>query len=1558
MRAHKFNNITDLKIASAKRQQSFGTERLLREVREIETNPFPYVNFSAKPAENNVYTWNILMQGPAESIYEGLFFKCVLKLPKNYPISPPTSIRVVDGRAPLHPFIDTNGHFCIERFGHRKKTLEGWNTMYTLSTIFQVLEGFMWEGHNFYEQKGKIAKKKQLKYELPKYLDFVKKRREVIQGRVRNLKKWNRQNPQYQKTYEDEWGHEEMWKPNDFSCSKVSDLITYENEMRQLRELIVANQDLKYGDYVNGFSPCIAHKEFSNDEFKESRDTVQILKENLCCYYTKMNSTETALGLGMKITRIPRTGEVQKATSTEDLLSLRAFIKKGIRMGPQGSIFGYWLPVYLGINKDRTLHLAKRSLSYIMTTRTEMFDPLMAPKILMRAISTTLSDVTTFKKEPSVQMVRRLVWYQTLLLMFCREYPEIVAYIDGIIEGFLECEEKRHKDNIPNLKNLLVAVTFSQKYSWKDVIETYFKEQLCRQVMWILMKIPELEDDTNTLVIDENRVEVTFATQKVGYRMTVVQHNYVQALKSLFKTPESMLEILEQKCCMMDEDQEKLVCKALKEGLGEMINYDEYFERIGAKSKTQDELIGLMKEAVKDSRRKKYHGDLKDIIYLPEKNEQVKNYMGRTMNLVNILEGKTEGTGQDWDVLRNTLKDKKWDQLSDDDWKELAYARWDWVKNLHTGDFEKTTTPGDICKIRGSFDSTDFLFQSNNPDVYKTIIKPKFSADKSAFKFYGGISAYPKDLNWQQLFTKFDLEEHVFTLQYHKDFKGLFTKTDFLADSVTCFTMYICPTFGIKSGYFYINGLLKRFKNLKTLIIRPKGFNNVLPMNALVNLSKGLENLKKSGGQLQKLVFYNCQFKVITKTDASMPKTVTLLDNMIKSLDGLESLSFINTNLLDLEERCERYLNRNLKKKEEPKKRFYSIQIESLKELNLVSSVPSSSVIYKVLGERLRKNENLEYLKFSKNRSCTYQSGFLDLLKFFPSLKCLDLSNCQVYSSTNFSRALFKILLISKTIEAISVENVKIFDSLTLEFFKAVGMSKTLKYLNFNYSLNSSSSTIPQVTMLSKSLSINANKGGNLEELHIKGLLKNSSTSYKFIDEMWTSPNLEETWYSWYGTQHKAEKELFDEEMIKLCNLKTLVMDDCHVSYFNYIFKKMNKLEVFSAKNAIMSHGTMGDWKYYYVNHIDLVANLRYLCLSNFQSLSSTCQFENFCEVLKRMDNMEVLQLDKCNVSTAHNRKLCKAIKVLPKMRLLNLYHNSIGVKGAKSLCELSNNHPALQFFDIGFNKVRDQGFKGMGLSLAKNTTLKGFAARKNNISNTGFKYFFDGLGNNKTLTGFYFKGNNETTFALQAQSDLAKNQAKHFFVDFFYRKIYLNSERVERSLWVEDTSFSVHQLIQFFESNNIGVVVNVRKRVGEKYETVANLRNFYIVEFCEKNSVELAMIWASKKDTKIGGRDTQFFRAGSSTFYFSKHCKSKNYIKKREDKVVFSGIAYKGGSVRSGSYIDGLYDKNTGSHILRDDLEIGALKAELDELMKGFDEGKWDFDNLEKVRRNWRIRW
>lgn len=83
--------------------------RILRETQSLLKDPPPGI--SGSPSQDNYRYFNILLEGPADTPYQGGVFNIELFLPEEYPLEPP-KVRFLTKI--YHPNIDKLGRICLD----------------------------------------------------------------------------------------------------------------------------------------------------------------------------------------------------------------------------------------------------------------------------------------------------------------------------------------------------------------------------------------------------------------------------------------------------------------------------------------------------------------------------------------------------------------------------------------------------------------------------------------------------------------------------------------------------------------------------------------------------------------------------------------------------------------------------------------------------------------------------------------------------------------------------------------------------------------------------------------------------------------------------------------------------------------------------------------------------------------------------------------------------------------------------------------------------------------------------------------------------------------------------------------------------------------------------------------------------------------------------------------------------------------------------------------------------------------------------------------------------
>merc|ERR1712233_273489 len=84
-------------------------KRIIKETERLLADPAPGIQ--AKPHEDNLRYFDVMISGPAQSPYEGGCYKLELFLPEEYPMCPP-KVRFLTKI--YHPNIDKLGRICLD----------------------------------------------------------------------------------------------------------------------------------------------------------------------------------------------------------------------------------------------------------------------------------------------------------------------------------------------------------------------------------------------------------------------------------------------------------------------------------------------------------------------------------------------------------------------------------------------------------------------------------------------------------------------------------------------------------------------------------------------------------------------------------------------------------------------------------------------------------------------------------------------------------------------------------------------------------------------------------------------------------------------------------------------------------------------------------------------------------------------------------------------------------------------------------------------------------------------------------------------------------------------------------------------------------------------------------------------------------------------------------------------------------------------------------------------------------------------------------------------------
>ena len=161
--------------------------RLALEYRQLMKLETPLVNVAANPSETSLYFWQGVLQGPVDTIYEGLIIKFEIHVPDSYPYTPP-EVKVYGDVRITHPNIFDRGTICLDFLRthevKKKSPYGAWKQTYSIYSILHQLQGFFYEGNDVFSKLHRIKKRRLIREEILKIqenvVEYDKNRRELI----------------------------------------------------------------------------------------------------------------------------------------------------------------------------------------------------------------------------------------------------------------------------------------------------------------------------------------------------------------------------------------------------------------------------------------------------------------------------------------------------------------------------------------------------------------------------------------------------------------------------------------------------------------------------------------------------------------------------------------------------------------------------------------------------------------------------------------------------------------------------------------------------------------------------------------------------------------------------------------------------------------------------------------------------------------------------------------------------------------------------------------------------------------------------------------------------------------------------------------------------------------------------------------------------------------------------------------------------------------------------------------------------------------------------------
>ncbi|KAI8815530.1 uncharacterized protein EV422DRAFT_502298 [Fimicolochytrium jonesii] len=639
--------------------------RLLRELKLLQREPVPGV--FAYPHEDEVHTLCLVLQ-PQQGRLKGLRLHFDVTFPSGYPLKPPvvrSSTRI------LHRNFFSSGWICCDILDPGLAQYDdgyngGYSPAYTLSSLFLQLLSFLTaeeveSAHTgtklettIYDH-GHIEKMSAEKFTCTKCaynqsggILVVDNEKEWRQ----NQADWSRGQGECEKR-----GTKATPKPHqERNEEMVGKRVIVPDEMHR----IIPDIWLKIADNL---SDTEVHRlSQAVPTFGQLMYSIQMRKQTVC-FVTRQSFHECTLGIGIVI-------HGRNISSTYDILSYDTF-QSGHRQGVWGGKFTHFLPLALEpghfegavpllldcvdkiaerlLSPSETIRLnglARKNPGGTGVSRSPAGTPLLQArnphtaslvlrKMLNQILVKLMKDCDAWeesKKLAQAGMLFRTVIHASeqmmngyfhiihLLLSLAHHFPELKGAAEASLLQFKTDENARTKHETPDLGEFVAQLYMSADHSWKDVFEKYFTEMRARNVFWCLDPdrgkgkgyLAYLEEqELNTL-----RMEDTFESSKTALRMLMFQNVFVSNLGNFFLddhsntdcySPSTMRYILQNTYGYPAAG----VAARLVDNIKQIYRVRTWSELYGylemGDVPTDGEICGMLRAAVRESARKRYH---------------------------------------------------------------------------------------------------------------------------------------------------------------------------------------------------------------------------------------------------------------------------------------------------------------------------------------------------------------------------------------------------------------------------------------------------------------------------------------------------------------------------------------------------------------------------------------------------------------------------------------------------------------------------------------------------------------------------------------------------------------------------------------------------------------------------------------------------------------------------------------------------------------------------------------------------------------------------------------